>query len=145
MTRSLCFALALIATAMTGCDSGFVAPPAFSNIDDRAFRLTLLDAAGDTVTTGEVSFDRDPQPGQRADGTYRLDDPGVGYGQSGDLVADYYVGSGDCAEQLWIRFDPRVSDAGLEFVTACEASALRGDWYEDNIQGRQVRGTFVLE
>ena len=145
MTRSLCFALALVATAMTGCDAGFVAPSAFSSVSDDPLRLTLYDAAGEVVSTGEVDFDRDPQPGRQAEGTYRLDAPGVGVAQSGDLSAAYFVADGDCADRLSIRFDPRVSDAGLELVTTCETSALRGAWYEDNIQGRQVRGTFVLE
>lgn len=148
MTRPFLLALALCSLAvpaMTGCDAGFVPPAAFSSVDDGPLRLTLYDTSGDVVTTGEVDFDQGPQPGRQAEGTYRLDAPGVGAAQSGDLSAAYFVADGDCADRLEIRFDPRTADAGLELVTSCETSELRGEWYEGNIQGRQVRGTFVLE
>ena len=145
MTRSLVLALcSLAALATTGCDSGFVASPAFSSVD-APLRLTLYDASGEVTTTGEVDLDRAPQPGRQTEGTYRLDAPGVGYGQSGDVSAAYFAADGACADRLSIQFDPRVSDAGLRLVTSCEESELRGEWYETTIRGRDARGTFVLE
>lgn len=112
---------------------------------DAPMNLSLYDPSGALVATGVVDLDGIPNPDLILQGTYHLDDAGVGYSTAGDLHAAYYVAAGECADHLSIRFDPRVSDGGLELVTECEAPALSGTWYQNTIAGRQAQGTFVLE
>ena len=144
----LLFALAS-AIPLSGCDAGSTThnapsntPLAFLDAGDKS-ELVLYDEAGEVVATGEVHFERAPRPDEATSGTYRLD-ARVGYADSGEFAAGYFVAEGGCADRLVIQFDPRVGDAGFELETVCEVSDYEGEWYERNIQGRQARGTFVL-
>lgn len=140
MTRSV----ALLVLLVSGCDATWVAPNAFSRVD-QPLTLTLFDASGNAVATGEIDLDRTPEPDQPAEGAYRFSGEIPSYSQTGSVSAEYVVGADGCAEQLRSQLPTRISDAGLALVTPCEQSELRGEWFEVTIRGQELRGTFTLD
>ena len=144
MTRLPLLSVLLLALLVSGCDTAWVPPGAFSRVDD-SLPLTLFDASGRVVATGEIDLARSPEPGQPAEGTYRIGGDVPSYSPTGGVYAEYVVGADECAEQIRFQLPVRVDDAGLVLVTSCEESELRGDWFEVTFSGQELRGTFTLD